>query len=766
MRRAAQSLAAARVAGLALLLLCALPGLAAAYAIRTDKAVYDSGETIVIQADLSGLDGADVEIESGEELYRNVSRSGEPAWYNLAGGQQLDIKLLASAVIAPLAVPDGDRDPHRVLARVVLSGTLADHRTRVSASSWITVVMRTEPRPGVLDLGGRSRIDFGESVTVNIADLPDLVAASVVERYGYGRLALQLVRLGRLLPGGAVLPDRVVGGEVDLEGLQQPVLLLSDGARRALEKAGGGDLDRTTLVYDSVGYYELRLIGRGETVLDSLAFEVAVPDAAVSLALEPPVAGAFDTSRPPLVSLVPGLDFPRLWPGWTDTLALRAQRAVPGWPVVNEASGRYLSDDLAANRPILDLAYTSGGLRPGTYRLLLDGLAGDPDLLRQARLAEATFEIGGDYPADWLPKPMQPPLAPGEVQLSLAPGREVAVGTAMTVHAAVPEAVDLGARGAWFEVAYAPEVRRYRCQIFDLVDPYVYQIGRLPAAGSAADFLAPSIPEAFEVRLFERDERGEPRLLAAAPFTTRLPALPGALHLVGTPVAGAPIALRLAIPADAFWNAYDAELWRSAQRVPGGAAQPARFLAYASQPSPDAATFQPVYVPGLYEVRLVARGTKAEPAYGAYYHEPFYVDRLAFRVDAPEAPPLPPEADFAAAPALDDWPWEGDPRRGLAAWRPAPEDCLPASPPPPASISVVEFHNGALADPADDRYVPVQRLELGRPYLVEARFAVAPSAEAYEVTLSGGRKVVVRRTSDPQLYRSDYVTLTAAEAAP
>lgn len=766
MQRADAICRMAWAAMLAVVLLCALPTATAAYGIRTDKTVYDHGETIHVQVDLGGLDSADIEVVHGEELFRNVTYSGDSGWHGLAGDRLHELQLLARQVLYPLGLRSAEGDPLRAFARIVMHGTLKDRRTRVEASAWVTVTIQTPALPDTLDLGGRSRIEFGEALTVGIADLPRLLADSVIPPYGHGRLVLELVHIGRLLPGGAVQPDRVVGREVDLWTLQGPVTLLADAAKRALEREGRTGLDTTTLVYDAPGFYELRLVGRGEAVLDRLAFEVAVPEATISLRLDPLGGGPFDFRRPPIVSLVPEADFAWLWPDWTDTLSLTAVRSEPGWPVINGASGRYLSEDLAAGKPVLDLAYTSGGLRPGAYRLLVSGLTGDPDRLRQARLASATFEIGGDYPEQWLPKQKEPPLSLGDVRLSLEPGAEVTVGTLMTVHAVAPSGIDLAARGAWFEVAYAPEVLRYRCQVFDLVDPYVFQIGRLPVAGGTATFPAPAIPEVFELRLFEKDDRGEPVLLAAQPFRTLLPAQPDALRLAATPVVGAPITVGVAIPPDDFWHDHAAELWLSAQVAPGGAPQPAKFLSAAVKETPDSRTFLPVQMPGLYEVRLVYRGTLAEPAYGSYYHDPYYVSRLAFRVEAPDLPPLPAKDGFAPAPELDDWPQAQDPRRGLAAWQPAPADCLPPAMPPQAELSVVEFHNGELGDTSDDRYLPVTELAPGRPYLVEARFAEAPSAERYEVILSHGLRLPVIRTADPSLYRSDYFTVTAPEAAP
>jgi hypothetical protein len=751
---------------LAALLHCALPTAADGYGIRTDRAAYDHGDTIVIHVDLGGLDSGEIEVIRGEELYRNVSYSGDPYWYGLPGDGQLRLELPASAILWPLGSREAEQDPLRAAARIVLYGTLKDRRTRVEASTWVTVTIKTPAAPGALQLGGRTQVLFGEPVDVVLADLPGLLADSAVPPFGDGRLALELVRMGRVLPGGAVQPDRVMGREVDLWRTPQGVVtLLNEEARWALEQAGHR-LDERSLVYDMPGFYELRLTGRGETVLDRLPFEVVVPDAIVSLRLDPAVEGAFDYRRPPLVSLLPESAFARLWPGWTDSLALTAVRAEPGSPVVNGASGRFLSDDFAAGRPILDLAFTSGGLRPGPYRLLLSGLASDPDRLRQARLASAVFEIGGDYPGQWLPRRQEPPLSPGDVQLVLEPGDAVPVGTAMTARAVAPGGIDLDARGAWFEVAYAPEVLRYGCHVFDRIDPYVYQIGRLRAAGGTATFLAPAIPETFELRLFEENGHGEPVLLAARPFGTALPALPAALSLAGSPTVGEPVTVHLAVPPDAYWSDYAAELWLSAQVAPGGAEQPPKFVSTASEEAAGGRTFPPVYVPGLYEVRLVARQTRSEPAYGSYYHDPYYVGRLAFGVAAPALPPLPADAGFAPAPALDDWPQAEDPRRGLAAWQPTPADCLPPAIPAGAELSVVEFHNGALADPADDRYLPVSLLMPGRTYQVQARFPEAPPAESYEVTLGDGLRLTVARTAEPRLYRSSYFTLTAPQAVP
>jgi len=748
-----------------------LPGPpASAYGIVTDKTVYRLDETIRITLDLFDLQSGKFRIEHGAELYDDLYAAypypDDPEQANLPRDVVQVLELPAWRVMDPLGLPNRESDPHRLQARLVLSGEQEGSGQPVEVSTWITLLMETAAAPGALDLGGRSRIAYGESLAPRIADLAALLAANADPAGGPGHLELELFELGRIMPGGAVVADRNIDG-VSLLDLPGPLAVRSWQEENARYEAGEPDPWKTTLSYTAVGFHELRLIGRGGAVLDRVAFEVTVADFAGALHLQPTVAGAYDNAAPPAVELQPDPAYVALaYPGWAQQLQVTLARREPGQlrPVA-EVVGGYEAERLATLLPPPSLA--DPRLPPGPYRLLLYGLGHDhPYRLRVPRLDGLDLELGGSYPPDWLPRPQLPLLQFGDVALQLAPADRLQVGTLVTVSLTPPADIDLVARGAWLELRYAPEVWRRDCQVFASLGKHRLPFVSLPLEGGPVSFRAPSIPEAFEVRLYEADGDGEPRLLATAPLSTELPSLPGALTLAAPPLVGQSLRLLARVPSTAFWNQYDAELWRSAEVVPGGALRAAHRLHSVAVGDDGAIDLGPVMVPGLYEVRLLARGTRQAPDFDvgvrAIVH--FGVDRLAFEVTAPEQPALPAEATFRPAPELDAWPQPGDPRRGLAAWQPAPEDCLPAEPPPGGIVTVVELHNGVLGDPADDLYLPVASLFPGHPYLLEARFESAPPADRYAVLLPDGRELEVLRTGDPRLYRSGFFTIVPSLA--
>jgi hypothetical protein len=157
-------------------------------------------------------------------------------------------------------------------------------------------------------------------------------------------------------------------------------------------------------------------------------------------------------------------------------------------------------------------------------------------------------------------------------------------------------------------------------------------------------------------------------------------------------------------------------------------------------------TFMAIANPGLYEARLVSGAVR--------------LDRLLFEVLPPEgAPQPPPGTGFARAPELDDWPVQDDPRRGLAVWTPQAADCVEPTFPEAPTLRLVERLTGDPEDDGDDRYLDVAVAFPGHPYHLEAAFETAPPEADYRVKVNDRLRVVVSRTADPRLYRSEQIVL-------
>jgi len=75
------------------------------------------------------------------------------------------------------------------------------------------------------------------------------------------------------------------------------------------------------------------------------------------------------------------------------------------------------------------------------------------------------------------------------------------------------------------------------------------------------------------------------------------------------------------------------------------------------------------------------------------------------------------------------------------------------------SLRVVVLLGHEADDPDDNEFVPKEKLWFGEPFFVEAEFQIEPAETEFSVTLSTGQTVVVFKTDDPNLYRSELVTL-------
>jgi len=637
----------------------------------------------------------------------------------------------------------------------------------VVAQKWILIQRGFASARGTLELPGRDLFSVGESVEVALHGIDALRDANrEFEQFEQSEPTLfaELWKAGRVLPGGAHLPD--VRGYATYR--------IPPGAT-SLTITPDNEPLRDILGYWDVGHYELRLIGLAGAVLDSVQFTVDLPpDSAFAFRLDPPRQGAYDYRTPPYVLLAVEPDVLQAFKTWLrPSLSLCGPDQGGVIVCFADSNGPFLVDTVLRGDPAANAVYVSGGLRPGRYAFILtgryefDSVFSHSVLKRLARLGEAAFEIGGDYPPERLPMRPEPRLEFGDVGLRVAEGERVAVGQTLNATISLPGNAAPAARGLFAKVFPADDFG-FNCHPllagvdYDGLGEDVYQIGELrPDAAGRLSFRAPDEPGRYELRLMEPDSLGDPITVARAFFVTELHSLSGSLQLHGGPAFawGDPIRITWLLPAGFPRETAEIKVFRSAELLPGGVPRAATGFVdtdvqegspYGDSGGGDV-TFMATANPGLYEARLVSGAVR--------------LDRLLFEVLPPEgAPQPPPGTGFARAPELDDWPVQDDPRRGLAVWTPAAADCVDPSFPEPPTLRLVERLTGNPEDDADDRYVEVTTPFPGHPYYIEAAFGTAPPEADYRVKLNERLRVVVARTADPRLYRSEAVVVWRASA--
>ncbi len=92
-------------------------------------------------------------------------------------------------------------------------------------------------------------------------------------------------------------------------------------------------------------------------------------------------------------------------------------------------------------------------------------------------------------------------------------------------------------------------------------------------------------------------------------------------------------------------------------------------------------------------------------------------------------------------------------------WMPSEADCGPNPPSRAPLLQAVVWQGGDPDTPDDDIYEPVEAVFPGFPFFLEAQFDDPPGAERYEIETSTGAVVIVERTGDPRVYRSEILTI-------
>ena len=94
-------------------------------------------------------------------------------------------------------------------------------------------------------------------------------------------------------------------------------------------------------------------------------------------------------------------------------------------------------------------------------------------------------------------------------------------------------------------------------------------------------------------------------------------------------------------------------------------------------------------------------------------------------------------------------------------WMPSEAECGPNPPDRAPQLQAVIWIGGDPETPDDDIYERVDAVFPGYPFFIEAHFEDPPGEERYEIDVSTGTPVVVERTADPRIFRSEILTIQA-----
>lgn len=565
--------------------------------LSVDKPVYYWGESVTVGYPLPDRD-SQYELHVGNQVI-GISPSDEPG--STRGVRNFDTRELS-------AVPDWDRgtDPSRAVFEVRLFQIRKFYK--LLARTKFLVIRPIKAAPGMIDLMGRRRFGIGEEVQVRV---PGIKALRDI--YGKNGVSLDVVRLGRVVPGGAVEVDSFLG---------------SPRTRHLIEVGPEQYQFRQSL---PPAAYELRLMGPGYTMLDRVRFDVVAPPAPGALKLGPPRPSPTAGIKPPVFEIPPELA-ERLSP---EALALLKSKLPPppradvpigtaydtGSPpnfnveIPQDLKSHFSSDTLWLDalrvgrggvlaRPGAD-PYPTGVqpgkvvelrtpvLEPGEYEARLH-FRGEPDYGPQALgylnwqyiTDTAKFRIGGSVPPGLFPTPRGPEIPYGDIKLVVEGGGRAIIGSPVTVKVTTPAELSLAGQTVWVSVhekgGYTRDCARYEEMIAD---------GPIPLSGGRVKFPAPETPGRYEIRLYRGNylpAKFQPgirfpdaELLAKAEIEVVVNPLPGALSLAKRELSvNEPVEVIVDIPADSFHSRFVPGVWRMPDLLPGGAIRPAQYLYY------------------------------------------------------------------------------------------------------------------------------------------------------------------------------------------
>lgn len=594
---------------------------------------------------------------------------------------------------------------------------------RVVATRPIRFLRTIAQAPGLL-AGTPSRHPVGTKMVVALPGIAGL--DGVHDR----ALRFKLVRLGRALPGGAVVREAVL--------VDQPL------AR------GQASVEAAAALFVRIGPHEARIVGAGDTILDRRRIDVVAPEIAGAVRLDPdPLDRPFAPDAAPELVLAAhaatGLAgvVVSLW---------RIDRGETPVEWKREAFANPASSDAERRRLQRFLRETPVPLAPGTYEIVLSSAG----IVLDRRRVQA---VGG--PAAGPPRPaFAPPLDFGRATIVLAQGERIAGGAAVdVVIRGLPSGVPTAGQKLYLMLV-RPEHYTWYCSLeaAHAVAPPGQRYEWLALSDTASGrFVAPVTTGPYELRLYRGTggpgdvwlRQGE--LLATRRFDVVAPLHPGlALASDGSRAVTEPVALRgVGPPPPPPLRPLD--LVRVASVSEGGSIVETRREA--RDATGTFATVGRVPASGRYEVRQLGASLHLDTR-EEHSREVMYVARASFDAESVAFPRL---QRTMAPPDLQDWPAENDPVRGVRQWLKPDAECRE---PTFAKAPALRFAKLVRdASTGAHRYAPVDGVYPGHPYVVEAAFATAPSEESYRVRVGTGDRIEVRRSDDPRVYRSGIVTI-------
>lgn len=590
---------------------------------------------------------------------------------------------------------------------------------------------------------------------------------------------IEVVRLGRLMPGGAVERDGGIyqGGAV-------PVILVQPGdsgrlqqsylpTKSSLDPHLGDQLRPGRLT--QIGFYEMRVLGLGGAIMAQRKYSKGHSSLDGALSLEPGGDGTYDS--PPAIAVT--LPDTSQSSDQARNLSLWVQRVLGDQTYGHafESQGGVIASypgfDGNNNRTLFP---QKGDWRPGTYRAVL--------VWRGGVLAdEIRFEIKqpGKRSPYWSVS-LEPPLQPEDVLVELRTDDVQVRGPHIGFDVLAAKNRRPLETGPLIAELYRLGHFTYHCQWLE-----GYYTGGSGLVSSKGYGQVPSPVEAgaYELRVFRpmavstnagaheeyvgvqfsspgsSASGNNMELIGVARFDVRAGRYDGMIQVEPFDQGDYGRVLNVSIrsPSPALkGHSLRLEAWHGAEQVPGGFQrhqyqdERSGGIAFddgrggvdsmAIDRFPFAASLLPIETPGNYELRIFDATT------GLYIAR----QQMAFRDPGP--PAMPEQAAYGEG-LYGDWPVEDDPRRGLSAWYKPHSECADPEFDKPPKLEIVQYLVNDSDDTQDDEYRVAATVWAGHPYFVQATFDQAPPDDEYLVRVDGEKRISVSRsTDDPKLYRS------------